>query len=280
MRTRSLIAMGSGALLAAAAGWLVRKRKAERKTLLGLWRSLEMQPVSGGEHFREEMTGGLPDPARRYLLHAIQPGTRLARTAALEMGGAIRLSPQGPWQPMAGREVLAPPFGFAWQAQVRRGLRRFSKSETYAGSQAVLSSWLWGWLPLARAGGEDISRSARGRLAIESIWNPAALLPQRGANWQAVDDQSVRLTLIIDGEPVSLTMQIEPDGSLATVTMLRWGNPAEKGGFDWLPFGLEALEERTFDGYTIPTQLQAGWWFGAPNFYDCFHPVIERATFQ
>jgi hypothetical protein len=63
--------------------------------------------------FDASMVAELPEPARRWLTHAIAPGTPLWQSVELTMRGEIRL---GSWRPFTARQVLAPPRGFIWAA--------------------------------------------------------------------------------------------------------------------------------------------------------------------
>jgi hypothetical protein len=56
--------------------------------------------------FEPSMAADLPEPARRWLTHAIAPGTQLWQSVELSMRGQIRL---GAWRPFTARQVLAPP---------------------------------------------------------------------------------------------------------------------------------------------------------------------------
>ena len=59
---------------------------------------------------------GLPEPARRWLSHAIAPGTPLWSSVELTMHGQIKL---GRWRPFTARQVLTPPDGYIWAARTR-----------------------------------------------------------------------------------------------------------------------------------------------------------------
>jgi hypothetical protein len=61
------------------------------------------------ERFGAESVRGLPEPARRWLTHAIAPGTPRWSSVVLTMYGRIRL---GAWRRFTAREVLAPSRGF------------------------------------------------------------------------------------------------------------------------------------------------------------------------
>ena len=212
------------------------------------------------ERFSPDMVADLPQPARRYLLHAIQPDTPLAYTAILRMTGSIRLGRHLPWLSMAAEQTLSPPDGFRWEARIGRSGIDFVGGDTYARGRGRTMFRLWDRIPIVRAGGPDVSRAARGRLAVESIWCPASLLPQRGVTWTAVDESTARAALTIDGETIPLTLMIGETGNLQSVTIDRWGNLTPDGRYAAIPFGAHVFEEQTFGGYTVPSHLSVSWW--------------------
>jgi len=57
--------------------------------------------------FDPAATAGLPEPARRWLSHAIAPGTPLWSRAELTMRGHIKL---GRWRPFTARQVTGTVF--------------------------------------------------------------------------------------------------------------------------------------------------------------------------
>jgi hypothetical protein len=165
---------------------ILRRRDDEKVD--GIWRSLEATPTH--QVFTEDMVSDLPAPARRYLLHAIGPGTPLAFSVSLEMRGTMRLKPEQEWMPMKARQILAPVTGFVWRAEVGDGLTRFSGGDHFANGSGRVRFWLWGVIPLLKQEGPDVSRAAIGRLVCETIWLPSSLLPQRGVKWEGLDDRS------------------------------------------------------------------------------------------
>ena len=242
--------------------------------------TLEQQAGAAAEPLDPATVADLPESARRYLLHAIRPGTPLAHSVGLAMAGEIRLGPRLPWLPFRARQTLAPPVGFAWEAHVRWGPLRVVGADTYVHGRGQLAFRLWDLVPVVRAAGPEVSRSARGRLAIESIWQPAALLPRRGVTWEAVDDRAARVTVVIDGERIPLTLTVDPAGRLRSVSMERWGNLTATGQYTLIPFGADVDAERTFEGFTVPSRLTVRWWYGTARAFEFFHATLLGATYR
>jgi len=244
----------------------------------GVWQSLEAP--STHQVFTEDMVSDLPAPARRYLLHAIRPGTPLASSVRLEMHGTMRLKPEQEWMPMKARQIIAPPKGFVWRAEVGDGLMRFSGGDHYSNGSGRVRFWLWGVIPLVNQEGPDVSRAALGRLVCETIWLPSSLAPQSGVKWEALDDESARATMKIGEETITLNLFIGPDGRLREIRILRWGNQTEDGGYGYIPFGGQIQEERAFGGYTIPSKVGVGWRLGTDRYFELFRARIENAVFR
>lgn len=282
MRLARVVGRSVLGLMTVAAGTALVARERDLDDRQRLSRQLARRGPNAAEveHFHPEQVAGLPAPARRYFLRAIAPGTPLAHHVELEMGGSIRLSPDGAWMPMRARQILAPPSGFVWEATVGQGALRFSGADSYADGRGEVRFQAWGLVPFVRAGGPDVARSARGRLAGEAVWNPAALLPQRGVTWEPIDERSARATMTIDGEPLTLTVTVEDDGRLASVSLMRWGDRTDDGTYGLVPFGVNVLGEGRFGGYTIPTRIGGGWWFGTERYFELARFEIERASFH
>lgn len=72
--------------------------------------------------------GDLPDPVRRWLLAATEPGAPLLRTARLKMHGEIKVTK---WVPFHADQVLSPD-GFVWSAHAGRFLMRISGFDRFS----------------------------------------------------------------------------------------------------------------------------------------------------
>ena len=193
----------------------------------------------------------------------------------LWMRGSIRLS--GRWLPFSGRELLAPRRGFEWRARAHLGPLGVTGYDRLRRGQGEMRWRLFGLVPVMRASGEDVTRSARGRTAAEAIWAPGALAGADVA-WRERDDGWVAATFPVAGESCEVALDLGEEGELRAVALERWGNPDGEG---WRPldFGAAVEEERAFGPITLPARLRVGWWFGSERFADdgeFFRCEVER----
>ena len=244
-----------------------------------IWRSLKSQPTK--IIFTQDMVADLAEPVQRYFLHAIAPGTALATYVELEMSGGLKkLKPDANWLPMQASQIISTSPGFVWQANIGKGLTRFNGADYYSQGKGRMKFSLGGLIPLVDAQNKDIDRSGSGRLAAEYIWLPSALLLQNGVAWQAISDNTIQANFKIDNEPIALTLNIDGYGKLLNLSLSRWGDETDDKSWQYLPFGGEVQAEKTFDGYTIPVTMTAGWWFGTDRYSAFFRSTIESARFR
>lgn len=220
----------------------------------------------------------LPDAARRYLRHAIAAGTPLATAVRLRMHGQIKL--RG-WHPFTAQQVIRSDGAMLWRATVRmHGLPICGFDRLLDGAGAM--RWkLFGLLPIVRAAGPDITRSAAGRVGAELIWLPSALCGA-GVGWNATDAAHASATLSIAGETVRPTLTIGSDGRLQKLALPRWGNP-DGARFGYAGFGGLVEDEASFDGYTIATRLRIGWHPDSERFDadgEFFRVSVDQAQFR
>lgn len=205
----------------------------------------------------------LPPAARHYLAHTGVFEHPEVTAVALTMRGTLRLG--GRWRPFTATEWLAPHRGFDWRARVRLGPVPVSGFDRYRDGEGAMRWRLLGLLPLLRASGGDIDRSARGRVVGEAVWAPAALLPEHGVTWREDGDGRVHARWTIDGVADELTLEVDGTGRLLSVEVARWGDP-DGTGWRLVPFGARVEAETTFRGLTLPSRLSAGWFFGSERF--------------
>jgi hypothetical protein len=223
-------------------------------------RARALLPSPSNETFDPAMVADLPEPVKRYFLHALAPGTPLEPGARLTARGQMRLSKDDAWRPMEAVSLLCPPRGFVWKARVGSGRSRFAGYDWLEGEDAGVEFYAIGAVPVAHSRGLDVRRSAAGRLAAESILVPASLLPSRGVRWEVEGPDAIRATLRIAGEPHAVTLVLDAAGRVLRASLLRWGNQTVDKRHCWIPFGVDVDEERSFGGVTIPSSVRVAWW--------------------
>jgi hypothetical protein len=119
----------------------------------------------------------------------------------------------------------------------------------------------------------DTTRSAAGRAAVESIMDPASLLPDTGVLWRAEHHDTIVATFDVPPERAQIRLRIDATGALRSVETKRWGNSGQDG-FGYLPFGADIHAERRFGDVVIPSQLSVGWWYRTPRYQPFFEAEI------
>ena len=219
-----------------------------------------------------------PAEVRRYLEHTIAPGTPLARAVRARMHGEIKLQR---WLPFTAEQVIVWERGFIWQATVRMFGLPIRGSDRWVEGQGAMNWKLLGLIPVMTASGPDITRSAAGRVAGEAVWLPSVFCGD-GVTWSAAGDSRLQAGLVAHGITNELELALDEEGRLQSVQLPRWGNP-EGGEFHYANFGALVEDEKTFGGYTIPTRLRAGWFFGTERFEsegEFFRATIDDAEYR
>ena len=223
-------------------------------------------------------TSDLPEPARRYLEHAVAPGTPSATAVRLRMHGEIKL---GGWLPFRAEEVIHRTRGMIWKASTRMKGLPVRGSDRILDGEGALRWKLLGVIPVMTAAGPDVSRSTAGRLATESVWLPS-VFRDPGVAWSASDGVHPKARLTVQGRETVVTLTVDGEGRLEAVASRRWGNP-EGAEFREVDFGGYVEEEAAFGGFTIPTRLRIGWHFGSARFEsegEFFRVTVDEARFR
>ena len=138
---------------------------------------------------------------------------------------------------------------------------------------------LHGLIPVAKASGPDVTRSAAGRLAAETIaWLPQAATPQAGARWTPVDEQRATVTVDAASADVDVTVCVSEDGHLTSINLQRWNEAADPPAA--APFGAEIHHEYTTgDGVRIAGSGHVGWGHRTPTWSEgeFFHYSITAS---
>lgn len=219
----------------------------------------------------------LPAAAQRYLAHAIAPGTPLASAVRLTMHGAIRLKR---WRAFRAEQVIVRDRGMIWRANVKMAGMEIRGFDRFLDGEGAMRWKLCGRLSIVHASGRDVTRSAAGRFAAETVWLPS-LLCGNPVEWSGRGEDAAHARFAVDGLDADLALTLTR-GSLQSVALPRWGNP-DGGRFRDVEFGAVVEQEATFAGYTIPARLRVGWYFGTDRFDTegkFFQATIDDAVFR
>jgi hypothetical protein len=240
-----------------------------------LW---ESAPISE-RIFNPESLSNLPETARRYLEHAIAPGAKLASAVRFWMQGEIQLEHK--WHDFTAEEVVCWDRGIIWQANT------WINGLPISGADRVVdgighSQWkTFGLVSVVNETGADVTRSAIGRMQIESVCLPS-MLAHPDVIWTEIDRTHVKANFTALGEQAELFLTIDRAGRLERVKLLRWGNP-EGSDYRYVDFGGVVAAEAKFSDYTIPTHLNIGWFFDSKRFEsegEFFRCSIDKAIYR
>jgi hypothetical protein len=217
----------------------------------------------------------LPPAARRWLGHAVRPGSERFRHADLLMHGEIRI---GRWRPFGARQILDPGMAFTWAATAGRGPLAIRGWDRYADGAGAMR-WTVLGVPVMRASGPDVTRSAAGRLAGETILSPAFALDPAVSWAPGGDDGHAVFRVRVGPWEHEVTIAVDGAGGLVAVEMPRWGDPRGEG-FGMHRFHVGCEGGVTHMGITVPRVLCAGWRDPDGTLREFFHATIDAATFR
>lgn len=203
----------------------------------------------------------LPEPAQRLLGAALPDGAPLHNGVELEMRGRIKL---GPWLPFTAHQLLVAGAGFVWLPVVGPRLFRVVGADVLGPKGGRMGFRLYGRIPVAVGSGPDVSRSAAGRLAAETVaWLPQALTPQAGASWQPIDDDRAAVTLEGPDGPTKIEVTVDESGNLVELQLQRWNDRTRPPGHT--PFGGAVTGFFATVGVRIAGNGSVGWRHGSSD---------------
>jgi hypothetical protein len=235
--------------------------------------SLHAPTGAPARYFDVTMLAGLPAAAQRWLTYAIDPGMLLVEAVELQMHGEISL---GRWRRFRAVQGLVPASGFVWAARTRVAGLPVSGFDSFSEGCGRMKWRVLGTVPVRAVSGPDVTRSAAGRLAAESVLLPTSLV---GARWLPSDDPSFA-TFVHDVADATLpvTVQVASDGRLLQVSEQRWGNPVG-AGYAEHRFEVRFGAEYWANGITIPNGIRAAWINSDGQRREFFRAVIDTADF-
>ena len=211
--------------------------------------------------FSAARLAALPAPVRRYFAAVMPEGQPLARRVHLAQQGTFLVKPESNgWAPFtAVQDFRVVPAAFVWDARIRMGPRiEVRVRDSFVDGKGSMYGAAMGLVTVVRVENTpDIATAALMRYLGEACWFPAALLPDAGVTWSAVDDSTARATLASGGASASLDFHFGPDSLVWRVTGMR---PRTEGGTSvptmwegrWLEYGGRG-------GVRIPVLAEVAW---------------------
>jgi hypothetical protein len=252
----------------------------DTRSAVAAWERLATIRADLPAHFDPAMVADLPEPALRFFRFTIQPGTALGTAVEISMVGQLSLGTKDEprYQPMRAQQILAPPHGFVWRLDAGRGLMRIVGSDGMESDRSWVRFWLIGVAPVVRAGGHpDHLRAAFGRVVAEAaFWAPAALLPQNGVVWEAIDADTARATMTHLGMTQSVDVRVDDDGRPRSVMFQRWTDANPDSEFRLQPFGGRLDDFREVGGYRLPFRVEGGNFFGTDDYFPFYKAEVEE----
>jgi len=236
-------------------------------------------PDLTGDRYDLRQLALLPEPAGRYLRHALPADGQLARTVDLYLVGKIRPRPQDEWIGFEAHERVCPGRGFVSESRLQGlGPVAVEGADYLLGDDAGSEYFLGGLLRLVNNHDQDLCLSAQGRLLLASVWLPSGLLPDSGVRWQPGDAAHVTAVVPAADSSVALNFTITETGALAEVVMMRHADPVLGPGRR-SPFSIVAHSEGCWDGFTIPSRFTASWEHGTEAPFAFLEARVESARF-
>jgi len=254
--------------------WRLSDVRAERHA----WQALIRRGSIDSAKYDPILVDGLPEPAQRFFNFALRPGTSLHPVVEIEMEGELSLGTRDRpnYRPMRARQLLAAPHGFIWSLRWN-GVRG---SDGALPDRSWTRFWLFGLLPVARAGGPDHQRSSFGRLIADStFWAPASMLPSEYVTWQALGPDSARAIARYGVFEQAIDLHVDEAGQPERIVFQRWSNENPGRRHQFQTFGGDFSDFQSFEGYRIPTTVIAGNHYGSEDYFPFFKARVIGVRF-
>lgn len=245
------IALVAACLLCALLLFLLHTRKQARAEIETLFRYLDSPPDHDPMSFTHELIQDVPEPARRYLVHALADSRLCPYRVKLLMDGSVSFGDGKKNLKTKSRYMITARLGYALRGFCPPRLHLHEYYHKDMGEKIWTSMLLWA---VKKHQGDETSRSLREKFALHLIWLPSALLPQFGTIWRTIDENSAQAKLLVDQEPIDINLTIGTDGALRSARVTRWTSPEES--FTYL---MEVEKEESFEGIVIPSQVRIFW---------------------
>lgn len=205
-----------------------------------------------------------PEPVARFFRYHLPEGFPEHTFSKVPMKGIIKLVN---WANFRSTLYSQPFKGFLWQANVKMGILPIAGYDYFLADQGAMKWTTFGVIPVMKADGPDVSRSAEGRARMEALFSPHLLIHPK-ISWEVISENEISATWKIHQEEQPVHLIIGNDGALKEAYIQRWGNPGGVKKFGYHTFGVKVDAEMKYKGTVIPAKGNAGWWFGTDQYKD------------
>ena len=106
-----------------------------------------------------------------------------------------------------------------------------------------------------------------------------ALLPQNGVTWAAADGNTARATVTCCGLTRTVDIRVDAEGRPIWVLIPRWTDANAGKAFHAQPFGGFLSELHEFQGFMLPTRVEAGNFFGTRDYFPFYKAGVRAIRF-
>ena len=210
----------------------------------------------------------LPESVQRYLEYVRIIGKEKTRTVRLKQRGFFRTKEEQKWMPIKAKEyyTVNPP-AFIWYGRIKPfPLLDVKARDKFSEGKGNMLIKLLSFIKIADATGYETDQGALVRYLNEIFWFPTAYLNDY-ISWEAVDSNSAKATISIQGISASAIFHFNEKGELTnfvaerfssvTGTKETWSTPIK--------------EYKEMNGIMIPYKGEAVWNLSSGDF--CYFRV-------
>ncbi len=96
---------------------------------------------------------------------------------------------------------------------------------------------------------------------------------------EAIDDSSARVILTHNKLEQAVDVTVDAEGRPVKVVFQRWSNANPTKTFQTQPFGGYLSDYRAFDGFRLPTRVEAGNHFETDDYFAFFKATVSDVRF-
>jgi hypothetical protein len=212
---------------------------------------------------RPVLFDGLPPPVARYLRTVLGDGQPIPRRVRIDWAGEFNMGKPGAdrWLPFTARQDFVPGApGFVWDARIRvAGVPLRVRDSFVDGDGSMLGKVLGLVTVVDKRGGDRLAVAALQRYLGEAIWLPAALLPDAGVQWQAIDEKRAQATLVAGGARATLEFRFGASGLVDSVYAASRTYDDGRHPPSQHPWQARVLRYGLVDGTMVPVEAAVEW---------------------